>query len=671
MNLFKNIPIAAKAFLGFAIVLALLGAISLLGVTGLNATSGSFSNYRHLTEETNRLGQVRTGMSNARIEASRYITTNDEAALEELRSHVGDTLSGLEVAKGENEEAQAIERINALQAKLKNYAEVFEQIVVRQTEINALVTEKIDKAGESMDYHLGDILEISWDAQDLDSVYYSGQMLRNILHAQLWTNRYLVNSNEEAYQRAVEYLDLYGENIGELKKVLTDFSLKNAIDLARNNYEEYRQVLDQIHAAVQERDRMIDQSLNQVGPEIGTLAASFQEENIARQQALGLESEADVAERITITIVIALASFGLGILLALAVGQGIAGPVRKMTSAMQKLAEGDLATEIPARDRKDEIGRMAGAVQIFKENAERVERLRREREEEKERAEAEKRASMTRMADEFEASVGRVVGSVTMAVTQLTDSARSMSQIADESNELAIKVAAAATEASANVETVAAATEELSASVQSMAGQVDNTSSLATGAVDDADAASKLVAELDQAGREINEVTSLITDIAEQTNLLALNATIEAARAGDAGKGFAVVANEVKSLANQTANATSEIATSIGRIQGVSARVVEAINRISERIGDINQVAVTASGGVSEQREATGEIARNIQQAAVGAQDVSNNITGVTKAANETGTAADNVLNSSTQLAEQAKELEGVVNRFVSQIRAG
>ena len=232
-------------------------------------------------------------------------------------------------------------------------------------------------------------------------------------------------------------------------------------------------------------------------------------------------------------------------------------------------------------------------------------------------------------------------------------------------------MAAAATQASANVETVAAATEELSASVQSMAGQVDNTSGLATSAVDDAGDASRLVAELDKAGQEINEVTSLITDIAEQTNLLALNATIEAARAGDAGKGFAVVANEVKSLANQTSKATSDIAGSIGRIQGVSSRVVEAINRISDRITNINQVAETASGGVSEQRDATGEIARNIQQAAIGAQDVSNNITGVTKAADQTGTAADQVLNSSQQLAQQTQELEGVVARFITQIRAG
>ena len=295
------------------------------------------------------------------------------------------------------------------------------------------------------------------------------------------------------------------------------------------------------------------------------------------------------------------AIFLVGFILA----RSFSRPITAMTDSMNELAGGDLEVNIPAQDRADEIGKMAEAVQVFKENAIRVNEMEGEQEEAKRRAEAEKRAAMNQMADEFQASVGGVVDTVASAATQMQATAQSMSSTAEQTSRQSTAVAAAAEQASANVQTVASAAEELASSVAEIGRQVAQSSEIAATAVKDAQHTDQQIQGLAQAASKIGEVVALITDIADQTNLLALNATIEAARAGDAGKGFAVVASEVKNLANQTAKATDEISGQIGGIQCATKDAVTAIQGIGKTIGEIDEIASTIAAAVEEQGAAT------------------------------------------------------------------
>jgi methyl-accepting chemotaxis protein len=274
-------------------------------------------------------------------------------------------------------------------------------------------------------------------------------------------------------------------------------------------------------------------------------------------------------------------------------------------------------------------------------------------------------------ADAFERDVKGVVGSVAAAAHQMEGLARTMSGTAEETSRQSTTVAAAAEEATTNIQTVAAAAEELSASISEISRQVASSASIASGAMEEAGRTNTMVRSLSDAADRIGQVVKLINDIASQTNLLALNATIEAARAGDAGKGFAVVANEVKSLANQTAKATDEIAAQIAAVQGATRDAVGAIGSIATTIGQINEIAGTIAAAVEEQGAATQEIARNVQQAAMGTQEVTGTIARVSQAATETGGAARDVLTAATELAGNSTTLERQVDRFVSQIRTG
>ena len=348
----------------------------------------------------------------------------------------------------------------------------------------------------------------------------------------------------------------------------------------------------------------------------------------------------------------------------------ISKPIHATEKSMRALAGGNLDIDIMGLERRDEIGNMARAVEVFKTNAADKERLEREHEATQQKAEAERKAALRSVAENFEKSVSGLVDALTHSAGGMRKTAEGMSGTAQHSSERAAAVAEASSRASENVSTVASAAEELSSSIQEITTQVAQSSSMAQEAVEAARVASDDVRGLTDAGQKIGEVVALITAIAEKTNLLALNATIEAARAGEAGKGFAVVASEVKSLANQTAAATEEISAQVASIQAATTNSVNAITSITTLIDELNTVAGTIANAVSQQGEATHEIARNVQEAAGGTRDVSTYINDVTVASAETGEAARTVLDEAEELSKRSVSLRTEVDNFLREIRA-
>jgi methyl-accepting chemotaxis protein len=394
---------------------------------------------------------------------------------------------------------------------------------------------------------------------------------------------------------------------------------------------------------------------------------------VARQQQMleddGSRVLAETGFLMTLLWVLLGVGIGVAATIVYLTNRSIVPPLMNIVAAMGRLAGGDHTTEIPAAGNKDEIGLMARAVLVFKENMIKADQLAaREAATVKERMVRATRVN--ELTERFDADILTVLKSVSSASTELQATATSMTSIAEETSSQATAVAAATEEASTNVQTVAAASEELTSSVTEISRQVAQSAAVAKKAVAEADRTNATVQGLSEDAANIGDVVKLISEIAGQTNLLALNATIEAARAGEAGKGFAVVASEVKSLAEQTAKATDQIRSRIASIQTSSSQAVTAIQGISATINQISEIAAAISSAVEEQGSATREIARNVQQAALGTSEIATNVNGVQQAAGETGTAAHQVLAASGELARQSEIMRGQVETFLMNIKA-
>lgn len=387
------------------------------------------------------------------------------------------------------------------------------------------------------------------------------------------------------------------------------------------------------------------------------------------------EASEEVLEQVyryrTETILLTLASMIALAIIGLLIGRSFSRPIMDITRRMQSLAAGNTAEGIPYADRKDEIGEMAAALQVFRENIVETDRMRKAREDDEKRAMQERRSEMMALADDFQSKVGGIVEAVAAASTEMNASSDSLSAVADDTSNRSAGVSAAAEQTSANVSTVASATDELSASIADVTRQIADTVALARDAEAQAESTNTTVERLNSAASKIGDVVALIQEIAEQTNLLALNATIEAARAGEAGKGFAVVATEVKNLAGQTGKATEEIAEQIGEIQTVARSAVDAISVIRDSIQKINQRIASVSAAAEEQSATTLEIARNVQEASRGTQEVSSNIATVSQSSSETRSMAGDVNSAARELSRQAETLKHEIGAFLAQVRTG
>ncbi len=395
---------------------------------------------------------------------------------------------------------------------------------------------------------------------------------------------------------------------------------------------------------------------------------------VAAQRKQAQESAGQVhtliATNQSLMIGVGIVSLAIALFIALfIVHRGLTLRLERLIDNMQTLANGDIETDFPPSTKKDEIGDMARAVEVFRENAR--ERARLASVSEKEQLERERRQKrVDELVSEFRVAIGDVLTSVSGNVDEMQTTAQLLTSIAEDTTSKAGGATDASQEAFSSVQNVATATEELSTSIAEITRQVEDAAGVVGEAGENVEATTQKVSSLASAANKIGDIVTMIQDIAEQTNLLALNATIEAARAGDAGKGFAVVASEVKTLANQTAKATEEISSQISEIQSSTGDAVGAIEAISTTMETISKYTASINTSVEQQNAATSEINSSVHQAATSARTVSENMNGLSASVSETTQSAAQVEHASTSVADQADRLRKTVDNFLEKVAA-
>lgn len=409
---------------------------------------------------------------------------------------------------------------------------------------------------------------------------------------------------------------------------------------------------------------------NQLGVAISRSVTGFLTASRARQDAIGPELSRRLKQSTSLALALIGAIIVVGGALAIVLSNVIVAPLTRTTALMDDVAKGNIDVIVDDLDRRDCVGHLRAALQVFIQNAQEVRRLEISSKDKEKEAEAAKRATMSALADSFEASIAQVVDTVSSAATELEASSETLSKTAQDTSAHSESVSRTADLSASNVQTVASASEEMSAAISEIANQVQTAARIAREAEQKASETNSTVVALSEAAAKIGAVVNLISDIASQTNLLALNATIEAARAGEAGKGFAVVASEVKSLAEQTAKATDEISTQIGGVQSATHLAVSAIEGISATISQINEISGTISTSVEQQMKAVQEITHSTSSVATATHEVSQAIGLVQQGATETGAAAEQSLAAARELGLQADNLKRAVGKFLEEVRA-
>ncbi len=668
-GLFQNLKIATKILLGFAAVLIILAAVALAGIHGLNRTAADLAHYVMAVELFGDAANIERDLLEMQRHIDAYAQSGDAAEVtaartleQSLSTRIAD---GIKASDDEKERADLAE----MAEKLKRIVADFEKSSTLELARETLATETLSVVGPELTASLDAVLRKAVLSGDAATALTAADALREALTARLNINLMLDRHENAAADQAEAALQKVAQAIAQLEAGAANAGFATELAAAKKVVPAYRDAFATGRGLDQEIEQLIEHDVADASAAIIADAEQVKSGAADEETRVAAEITSIVRTSEWTAIGFSLGGFVIGLIVAWIIGRGISGPIVILAQAMRQLSGGTRDVAIRGTERKDEVGDMAKALLVFKDNLDETERLRIAHENAKQQAEAERKAGMLRLADQFESSVGKVVGAVTTAAQELQATAQSLTATAEETARQSNAVSAAATELTQNVETVASATEELTASVAEIGNQVVESNRIVHQAVKESDATDQEMRALAEAAEKIGDVVTLISEIASQTNLLALNATIEAARAGEAGKGFAVVASEVKTLATQTARATDDIGTQVRSIQQSAGSSAKAMQTINSTIGRINDISSAIASAVEEQSAATQEISRNVQEAAIGTGEVSSNVTGVTQASQQTSAASSQLLSAATELSRNGSALRQEVDGFLRAVR--
>ena len=667
LRLIASMSIKTKVTLGFGLVLAILLAVAATSYLQFLGAADSFRIYAQRVSVVSVSRDIDRNFLEMRRNVREFALTGvSEDATAALASA---DLVRAAIAKGlaTSHVAERRRRLEEISTQYEDYRKGVERVFVLKRDLDKLTSETLDPSGREATDQLLKLADAADKAGNAAVAGLARQTLQALMQVRLNVNKVIGRRDDAAAQQVDQYLVALSQAVGELDKMVQGGAVRASLDDARRSIVSYGTAYRDVAGMNREVVSQINGNMKHAAETIAAAAAAVDASGMTDQQGIEAATLAAISFTQTVLLVLALGGLALGMLAAWLIGGGISRPVLQMVEAMRRLAAGDLTVTIPARDRGDEVGRMAEAMVVFHHNAEEAQRL--EGEAERVRVAKDRRQSaIDQHTQDFGTAATGVMAMLVQAAETMRKTAGEMTAAAQQTRETAERTAGNANASAQNLSAVAAAAEEMSASIQEISQQVARATQAAHEAVERTSATDAKVAGMAAAAERVGDVVRLISDIAGQTNLLALNATIEAARAGDAGKGFAVVASEVKALATQTAKATDEIASQIAAIRTATGEAVEAVREVGTAIGQVNEVAAAIAAAVEEQSATTREIAASVQTVTGATQEATQAMHDVASVSETTEVASQTVQQNCDEVGRTADVLRSELTQFLEAI---
>lgn len=656
----KNLSIVKKIGGGVGSVLALLLVVSIVSWSGLSEVTQGFIEYRGLARDTNLAGRLQANMLMVRMNVKDFLITGSEKDVQQYTEYVKKMSGFLKTAHEEIQNPERAQKIDFVDKSVEKYEAAFQEVIGLQKKRNEAVR-ILNAEGPKMAEALTKIMNSAEKDKDVQASHDAGIALRDMVLGRLYVMKFLDVNSEENSGVALEKLVELSGNLKALGNQLEDPTRQQLLKTVQTSAEKYRKNLDVLVSAIFERNQIVSNVLDKIGPQIAKAVEDVKLSVKGEQDTLGPKLQNRSQRDIKTVITVSAVAMTLGILLSILLIRAITGPILKAVAFVNTIANGDLTKTLEVSS-KDEIGIMTSSLNKMATNL---------------RTMIKDLINGTNTLSSSSTELSTISGQLTTGLEQTSDKANAVAASAEQLNNNMNSVSAAMEQSSNNTNIVAVSTEEMTSTINEIAQRTEQARGISEQAEAQSANATQQMALLGKAADQIGKVTETIAEISEQTNLLALNATIEAARAGEAGKGFAVVASEIKGLAQQTSDATTNIKEQIDGIQGTTISTISEIDQVSKIITEINTIVGTISAAVEEQSSAANEISENIGQASQGITEVNENVAQSSVATSDISTeisevnqAASEMANHSSQVNMSAEELSKLSSQLTLMVQS-
>ncbi|SHJ29129.1 methyl-accepting chemotaxis protein [Desulfatibacillum alkenivorans DSM 16219] len=654
----KNMTVGRKIFLGFISVLVLLSAVGFISYEALVGASQGFTSYREMARDANLGGQLQANMLMVRMQVKDFLITGSAEHIRQFDAYWNKMEQFQAQAQKEILDPERAAMIDSIETRLGEYKTSFGQVVERMNQRNAYVSDVLDQKGPFMEKTLSKIMVSAHNDDDASAAYYTGTALRGLLLGRLYMAKFLNSNDLKDVERVQQEFSGMQEALGILDRELDNPERREMLAAVAAAKNQYITAFDKLVQVIKERNGIIADSLDRIGPEVAQDIEDVKLSIKEVQDELGPKLVASNKKSLSLIVIVGAGAILGGLLLALVITRGITRPIQRVVDFAGKLRAGDLSAQL--EEGKDEIGVMSSELNSVVEALRRKERIAAAIA----KGDLNQDVSLASDKDSFGKALRTMVSSLNGIVGRLYVAADQVDTSSKQVSESSMSLSQGATEQASSLEEITSSMTEISAQTKTNADNAGEASNLAVEATGAAEKGVSRMAEMtnsmstiSESSQEIAKIIKVIDDIAFQTNLLALNAAVESARAGVHGKGFAVVAQEVRTLASRSAKAA----------QGVSDLIENAVNNIHEgaKIAEnTSQALDEIQSSVSKAANLVADIAVSSNEQAKGIYQVNEGLSQIDSVTQQNAANAEETSAASMELSSQATALRGVLAFF-------